>query len=124
MTHLSSYSGGGRRPSSRHAWQQGDPSAGKGFVTLEALTSITLHLFTEEQPSGFPSSSSTCPGWGRGPGGNTIGFLALTFYSLSTLSSLVISACLVTSRFILSPDLSSELQTPLSDCPLNISFGV
>ena len=51
-------------------------------------------------------------------------FLTLTFYSLSTLSPLVISACLVTFGFILSPDLSSELQTPLADCPFNISLDV
>lgn len=123
MTHLSSYSGGRERPSSRHTWQQGDPDAGKDFATLEALTSITLHLFTEEQPSGLPSSTSTCPSRGRGPGGHTTRSLTFTFYSLSTLSPLVISACLVTSGFILSPDVS-ELQTPLADCPFNISLDV
>ena len=46
-------------------------------------------------------------------------FLALTFYSLSMLSPPVTSTCLVTFGFILSPDLSSELQTPMSDCPLD-----
>lgn len=44
--------------------------------------------------------------------------LALTFYSLSTLSSLVISTCLVTLGFILSPDLSSQT------CPCSLSIWV
>lgn len=45
-------------------------------------------------------------------------FLALTYYSLSALSPLVISTCLVTLGFILSPDLSSQT------CPCSLSIWV
>ena len=94
MTHLSSYSGEGGRPSNRHAWNQGDPDdAGKDFVSLEALTFITLHLSRRSSPLDSHHPAARVPAGGRGPGGHTTRFLTLTFYSLSTLSPLVISAC-------------------------------